>query len=184
VPTAPIQEGATGMALSSQQLHASTPAPSQEHTTDLLVLLAAACSVGAAGIHFAVIPEHLVEYRPFGLFFVAIAVVQALWAILVVRYPLRPLLLVGAAANLATLALWAVTRTKGLPLGPEPWTPEKFGPLDGITAVFEIGLVTAIALALRSVPLRRRRLQAIAALAIALVAILTSVALLGTGMSP
>jgi hypothetical protein len=37
-------------------------------------------------------------------------------------------------------------------------------------------------LALRSVPLRRRRLQAIAALAIALVAILTSVALLGTGM--
>jgi hypothetical protein len=170
------------MALSSQQLHASTPASGHEHTTDLLVLLAAACSVGAAGIHFAVVPEHLGEYRPFGLFFVAIAVVQALWAILVVRYPLRPLLLVGAVANLATLALWAFTRTKGLPLGPEPWTPEKFGPLDGITAVFEIGLVTAIALALRSLQLRRRRLQAIAGLAIALVAILTSVALLGTGM--
>ena len=92
------------MALSSQRLLASPPASGHEHTTDLLVLLAAACSVGAAGIHFAVVPEHLVEYRPFGLFFVAIAVVQALWAILVVRYPLRPLLLVGAVANLATLA--------------------------------------------------------------------------------
>lgn len=170
------------MALQSQQLQATMPASTQEHATDLLVLVAAACSVGAAGIHFAVIPEHLAEYRPFGLFFVAIAVVQALWAILVVRYPLRPLLLVGAATNLATLALWAFTRTKGLPIGPEPWTPEKFGLLDGITAVFEIGLVTSIALALRSVRLRVRRLQVVAGLTIALIAILTSVALLGASI--
>jgi MFS family permease len=170
------------MALHSQQLHATTPASSHEHATDLLVLVAAACSVGAAGIHFAVVPEHLAEYRPFGLFFVAIAVVQALWAILVVRYPLRPMLLVGAAANLATLALWAFTRSKGLPLGPEPWTPEQLGLLDGITAAFELGLVTAIALALRRVRLPRRQVQAVAGLAIALIAVLTSVALLGAGM--
>jgi hypothetical protein len=170
------------MALQGQQLHATVPASTQEHATDLLVLIAAACSVGAAGIHFAVIPEHLAEYRPFGLFFVAIAVLQALWAILALRYPQRSLLLVGAAANLATLTLWVFTRTKGLPIGPEPWTPEKLGLLDAITAVFEIGLVTSIALALRGVRLHLRRLQVVAGLTIALIAILTSVALLGAGM--
>jgi hypothetical protein len=170
------------MALHSQQLHATVPASTQEHAASLLVLVAAACSVGAAGIHFAVIPEHLADYRPFGLFFVAIAVLQALWAILVLRYPRRSLLLVGAAANLATLTLWAFTRTKGLPIGPEPWTPEKFGRLDAITAVFELGLVTSIALALRGVRLHLRRLQVAAGLTIALIAILTSVALLDAGM--
>jgi hypothetical protein len=170
------------MALRSQQLPATAPASSHEHATDLLVLVAAACSVGAAGIHFAVAPEHLAEYRPFGLFFVAVAVVQALWAVLVVRYPLRPLLLVGAAANLATLVLWACSRTKGLPLGPEPWTPEQLGPLDAVTAAFELGLVITIALALRSVRLPRRPVQAVAGLAIALIAVLTSVVLLGAAM--
>jgi hypothetical protein len=170
------------MALQSQQLHATVPASTQEHAAGLLVLVAASCSVGAAGIHFAVIPEHLAEYRPFGLFFVAIAVLQALWAILALRYPRRSLLLVGAAANLATVGLWVLTRTKGLPIGPEPWTPEKLGWLDAITAVFEMGLVTCIALALRGVRLQIRRLQVVAALAIALIAILTSVALLGADM--
>jgi hypothetical protein len=89
---------------------------------------------------------------------------------------------VGAAANLATVGLWVLTRTKGLPIGPEPWTPEKLGWLDAITAVFEMGLVTCIALALRGVRLQIRRLQVVAALAIALIAILTSVALLGADM--
>jgi hypothetical protein len=170
------------MALHSQQLQTTVPASTQEYAASLLILVAAACSVGAAGIHFAVIPEHLAEYRPFGLFFVAIAVLQALWAILALRYPRRSLLLVGAAANLATLTLWVFTRTKGLPIGPEPWTPEKLGRLDAITAVFELGLVTSIALALRGVGLPLRRLQVVAGLTIALIAILTSVALLGAGM--
>ena len=170
------------MALHSQQLQTTLPASTQEHATGLLVLAAAACSVGAAGIHFAVVPEHLAEYRPFGLFFVAIAVLQALWAILALRYPRRSLLLVGAAINLATLALWAFTRTMGLPIGPEPWTPEKFGLLDAITAAFEIGLLTSIALALRGVRLHLRRVQVAAGLTVALIAIMTSVALLGAGM--
>jgi hypothetical protein len=170
------------MALHSQQLQTTVPASTQEHAASLLVLVAAACSVGAAGIHFAVTPEHLAEYRPFGLFFVAIAVLQALWAILALRYQRRSLLLVGAAANLATVGLWAFTRTKGLPIGPEPWTPEKLGRLDAITAVFELGLVTSIALVLGGVRLHLRRLQVVAELTIALIAILTSVALLGAGM--
>jgi hypothetical protein len=170
------------MALQSPQLHVTVPTAAQEHTADLLVLVAAACSVGAAGIHFAVIPEHLAEYRPFGVFFVAIAVLQALWAILALRYPWRSLLLIGAAANLATLALWVFTRTKGLPIGPEPWTPEKFGLVDAITAVFEIGLLSSVTLVLGGVRLPVRRLNVVAGLTIALIAILTSVALLGAGM--
>ena len=165
-----------------QNLDATVPATAQEHAADLLVLVAAACSVGAAGIHFAVTPEHLAEYRPFGLFFIAIAILQALWAILALRYPRRSLLLAGAAANLATLALWAFTRTKGLPIGPEPWTPEALGLLDAITAVFEVGLVSSLALALGGVRVHVRRLQIVTGLTIALIAILTSVALLAAGM--
>ena len=44
-----------------------------------LLIPMATLSVAAAGIHFAVIQEHLQEFEPFGYLFLALAWFQALW---------------------------------------------------------------------------------------------------------
>ena len=47
--------------------------------------LAAACSVGAATIHATVIPAHVAQYPPTGLFFGALVAFQLAWAVGFVR---------------------------------------------------------------------------------------------------
>src|SRR5215203_1720703 len=80
------------------QLRADRPADTilpeaqPDTSAQLLLLSLAGLSAGAAGIHFAVIPEHLAELPVAGYFFIAVAIAQALWAILVPRYPSRALL--------------------------------------------------------------------------------------------
>lgn len=98
-------------------------------------------SLGAAGIHFAVTQAHFEEYWLFGVFFVALAWFQTLWAILVVVSPHRLLLLLGAVGNGAVVALWAVTRTTGIPLGPNAGVPEAAETVDVLSTVFEILVV-------------------------------------------
>jgi hypothetical protein len=105
-------------------------------------LVAAALLSAAAGvIHAAVITEHLREWWAYGLFFAASALAQILWAGFVLRRPSRRLLRVGALGNAAVVMLWLATRVTGLPVGPEPWTPEAFGSLDVVASSFEIVLV-------------------------------------------
>src|SRR5215217_6534114 len=81
------------------------PATQPHPPAQLLLLSLAGLSAGAAGIHFAVIPEHLTELPVAGYFFIAVAIAQALWAILVPRYSSRALLVAGAIGNLAVAAL-------------------------------------------------------------------------------
>jgi hypothetical protein len=84
------------------QLRADRPADTilpeaqPDTSAQLLLLSVAGLSAGAAGIHFAVIPEHLAELPVAGYFFIAVAIAQALWAILVPRYSSRALLVAGA----------------------------------------------------------------------------------------
>jgi len=151
-------------------------------STQLLLLAAAAASIGAAGIHFAVIQEHLAEYTPYGIFFVAVALAQALWAIVVPRYPDRWLLAAGGVANLALVALWALVRTKGLPLGPEPWTPERFSLIDSVSSGLELTLAATVVVLLRHVPRPIARFQLAAAAVVGMLTVATGVALLSVGM--
>ena len=55
--------------------------------------------------------------------------------------PSRRLLAAGAAGNAGVIAGWALSRTAGLPVGPEPWTPEPATLLDGAATAFELGVV-------------------------------------------
>lgn len=75
------------------------------------------------------------------MFFVALAWFQTLWAILVVATLHRLLLLLGAVGNGAVVALWAVTRTSGIPLGPNAGVPEAAETVDVLSTVFEILVV-------------------------------------------
>src|SRR5712692_7698368 len=85
------------------------------------VLTLALLSVAGAAIHTAVSAEHFEEALIYGAFFLAASTSQAGWAILIVYRPNRTLLFVGAVANAATIILWTLTRTVGLPVGPQPW---------------------------------------------------------------
>ncbi|QKW37425.1 hypothetical protein HUT06_28285 [Actinomadura sp. NAK00032] len=111
--------------------------------------VAAAGSVLAALIHYAVVPEHLDEWWAYGVFFSAIGMFQLIWAVLVLTGDERPVLLSGLAVNLGVLALWAVSRTSGLPFGPEPGEAEGTGVLDVLSGAAELVLVAGILLALR-----------------------------------
>jgi hypothetical protein len=110
----------------------------------------ATLSLGAAAIHFAVIPEHFEEYWLFGVFFAGLGWYQALWAVL---YVLRPAPLLGLTAllvNAGTVALWVWTRTVGLPIGPEAGELEPAGALDLAATAFEIAIVVGLAGSLAS----------------------------------
>src|SRR6266508_2651530 len=104
-------------------------------------LLLMACSVGAALVHAEVIRSHFQESTLYGWFFVLSAAAQLIWGLLVLRWPDRALLVSGAIGNGLIVVLWVVTRTTGLPIGPEPWQAESVGAFDVVATVLELALV-------------------------------------------
>jgi hypothetical protein len=92
---------------------------------------------------------HFREFWLFGLFFAVVAPLQVIWGELVRRRPWdRRLLVGGAAANAAIAGLWLVSRTVGLPIGPEAGEVEGVGLKDVLATADElaIGLVVALIL--------------------------------------
>jgi len=115
----------------------------------LVVPLALVSSAAAAGVHAAVGPPHFRESVLFGLFFALTAVLQLAWAGLLVVRRSRALLVLGALGNVAVLAVWAVTRTVGLPFGLLP-DPEAVGPWDLACGVWELVVVASCVVLLRT----------------------------------
>ena len=118
-----------------------------------LLVFVALSSAGAAAIHASVCPAHFREALAFGVFFVVASAFQAGWALGVLFRPTRGLLRLGAAANTTIIAVWAISRTTGLPFGPEIWHPEAISLPDAIATVLELGVVVG-AWMLCSSPLR------------------------------
>jgi hypothetical protein len=138
----------------------------------------AVASAGAATIHFAVIDQHLTEYWLFGVFFVAVALAQLVWVVAVVSNPTRTVYVVGALGNALIAVTWVISRTTGLPFGPEAGEPEPVGIADVVSTAFELAVVVGTLLLLRGLELRRswevkfvRPAVAIAAIAITTLAL-------------
>jgi hypothetical protein len=106
------------------------------------LLLAVAGCLAAAAIHVDVAPEHFRESAVYGAFFVAVALAQIAAAWVLWRRPILTCLRVVALGSLAIVALWAWTRSVGVPLGPDAGHTEVVGLLDVLCASAE--LVTAI----------------------------------------
>jgi hypothetical protein len=106
-----------------------------------VAVIAAALSLAAAGIHFAVIESHLEEDVAEGVFFFGLAVFQAIWAQLYILRDNQRLAAVGALVSLGVVAMWLVSRTVGLPIGPTPWVAYGVGMADLLATSFEIGLM-------------------------------------------
>ena len=77
--------------------------------------------MGAAVIHFVVIPGHWDEYWGQGLFFITAAIAQILWAVWVVVAPSRLLYLAGAVGNAAIVASASSTIWSGRAGGRDPF---------------------------------------------------------------
>lgn len=88
---------------------------------------AAAASVLAGVIHYAVIPEHRSEWWVYAVFFTLLGVFEFAWAALAWSGTQRWVLWAGLTVNVLTLAVWTVSRTTGLPFGPDTGDPEAVG---------------------------------------------------------
>jgi hypothetical protein len=105
---------------------------------------AALLSLGAAAIHFGVLGSHYEEWWGYGAFFAVVASLQAIWALLVVRSPARWLYYwAGAAGNAAVIAVWAITRTAGVPFGPSSGEVENAEFIDVLATGFQVLIVVA-----------------------------------------
>jgi hypothetical protein len=90
-------------------------------------------------------PSHFREWWAEGAFFFALSLLEgALGAALLFTRARRPCL-AAAVLSLATIAVWAWSRTTGLPLGPEAGYPEPVGRADTVATLLEA--LTALALA-------------------------------------
>jgi hypothetical protein len=116
-------------------------AASRGRSQEVVALL----SIGAAVIHFAVVSEHLDEWWLTGTFFLVLGIAQLLWALLVLGSPSPLLYLAGAVGNALVVVLWIVSRTNGVPVGPEAGEAEPIALPDTLATAFEIVLVVVLA---------------------------------------
>ena len=152
---------------------------------DGIVFAVALGSAGAAAIHLAVAKMHFGEYTLFGVFFVGSGLAQLVWPLWLLLRRWRPLLMLGALGNGLIVALWAVDRIWGLPLGPEHWKPDPVGFGDSVTAAFEVLLVAGCVVLLGRGRGRPPRGSAVVALVLAAVVVttLSLLSVLGVGSS-
>jgi hypothetical protein len=115
-----------------------------------LLIAAAVLSLVAAAIHLSVVSEHLQEWFAAGVFFLILTVLEVGWAAAVVARPSGWLLRVGVILNAATIAIWVLSRSRGMPIGPSPWTPEAMQARDILCTVAEALLVAACLIVLRT----------------------------------
>ena len=156
--------------------------------TTALAAIAAGLSLGAAAIHFAVVQEHFEEWFLFGLAFVGLAWFQAIWSSVYLLRRTRTVAWVGIAVNAATIGLWVMSRTVGLPIGPEAWEPEAIGALDLVSTIFElllVGVLLPTVAPLRFPELAARRLHyeqafVLGSFSVVTIALVSAVVLMGT----
>lgn len=120
-----------------------SPRAAKKTDSRLAARLAAIASLGAAVIHFAVVPTHWQEWMPSGLFFVSIALFQLIWALVVLAQPSTAVLAAGIAANVGVAALWALSRTAGAPFGPHAGEPELVQAVGLCALLLEVYVVMA-----------------------------------------
>lgn len=115
-------------------------------------------SLLAGGIHGLAAPEHFSEWWGYGLFFLAATTGQLVYGLLLLSQGIEgwggwpavrgSVYLAGVVGNLAIMALWIVTRTVGVPAGPETGSVDAVGLLDAVSKLLETGLVGCLALLL------------------------------------
>lgn len=108
------------------------------------VYAAAALSLVSALIHLWAAPEHFEAWWGYGSFFIATALAQGAFAVAVLRWRNDPLCVAGILGNLAVVGMYVVTRTSGIPFGPQAAMIEDAGLPDMVATVAEVGVILAL----------------------------------------
>lgn len=133
-----------------------------------LLRLAAALSLATGVVHLLVSPEHLAEWWGYGFFFMLAGLIQIAYGLVLFLLPwlvddtgaffrgalpaIRPVFSLAAVGNGMIVALWLVTRTLGIPAGPQAGVLQPVDPVSVAVTVTELALVAIlIRLARRSV---------------------------------
>jgi hypothetical protein len=121
-----------------------------------LALWVAAAGLLVAGvIHTCVAPDQFRTYAPFGAMFAVLAITQVVVGVALVRRPDHRTVGYVALASVWVVALWLVSRTTGLPVGPEPWQPMTYAVPDVVASCAELVTTIGCAMVLWSLPERR-----------------------------
>lgn len=116
------------------------------------------CLLSAAALHAAVAAPHYAEWAVEGWFFVALELAQVGVALALATRPSRLACAAGVVVNAGAVALWALSRTVGTPLGPAAGEVGAIGTVDLVTAMLELVAIGALAILITSrVPAPRRR---------------------------
>jgi hypothetical protein len=78
----------------------------------------------------------------FGVFFMFASALQAAWSVLILIRPSRTLLEVGVFGNAAVVLIFLLSRTYGMPFGPEPFRREALTGLGIVATVCEVAVET------------------------------------------
>jgi hypothetical protein len=102
-----------------------------------LAVVSAACGL----VHFAASGEHFDVSWMHGTFFALVGWAQLAWAVGIVVHPDRRVLATGVVLNGATVAVWGVSRTFGMPVGAGSGVAEPVGFTDAMVTAFEVVIV-------------------------------------------
>ena len=95
-------------------------------------------------IHLWLLPPQFFVWWGYGVFFLAAALVQGVYAVAILRWSAATLALAGIGANISIVVLYVFTRTAGIPIGPRAGEIERVGALDMTATVAELALVLAL----------------------------------------
>jgi hypothetical protein len=173
-PATTAPEAASGAAPDVEVESAAAPAGGSSVGDALRWLVIAACA-GSAAIHFAYAPTHLDEDTAHGIFFLGVA-----WGQLGVAFALsrwraaRAPWLVAAGLNAAVAAVWALSRTVGVPGsdGESVGFPDLLA--TGLEVVALAGALLAVRPALAARPVARLHPAVAGVAALALVGVVSA----------
>src|SRR5258707_15162771 len=112
--------------------------------SDTVLQLDAAVTFIGGMSHIGAGVDHFGEFPLYTLVFCRLAVGQMTWAAMLLRPPSRRVMLLGCVFQAGIVALWALSRTVGVPIAPTPWVPEEIGVADVVETVGEIASVIAV----------------------------------------
>jgi hypothetical protein len=169
---------------------ASTQAPAapirRPSSFEVVRVLLIASLLGGAALHAAVVREHVDHWPAAGLFFVVLAASGLVVGAALLRRVNAQLLLAALALSVGPLLVWLVSRTAGLPFGPEAWEPEQVGLTDSAAGLLELAAAGAALILLRASPQLRARAKPAAAqlVGLVLIAVVTALGVTSAAVAP
>ncbi|HEX5586878.1 MAG TPA: hypothetical protein VFZ17_06185 [Acidimicrobiia bacterium] len=104
----------------------------------------AALAAGAGVIHLAMVPSHMSEWTLEGIAFAIVGWAQIGVAVALLTRPSRTLELWAAAGSSLLVALWAVSRVTGYPIGPHVWKAETASFVDLVCVGLQVAFVIVV----------------------------------------